>query len=190
MKRLFLVAGLCIAAALVAPVASASAETLAGECKIHGTASFSTATEAEAELTLTPRKLKYKFTSKAGGKVIVVGGAGAECDGVRLGNPSGGRVHLSGSATVEGEGTLSCGASVSEGEGPGTLTLGTESYPFNLTFVGKGPNVTLAATPIGAMGASSGEATFANSEIEPAAKCLTGGGVKKLEFEAVAAGVI
>ena len=58
MKRMFLVASLAVAAAVVVP-ASASA-ALNGTCAIHGTATFS------AKLSTTPNTFTYSFSSEAG----------------------------------------------------------------------------------------------------------------------------
>jgi hypothetical protein len=164
MKRLFLVAGLCIAAALVAPIASASAAE--GSCEIKGAAEFS------PEITLTPQaKVKYKFQS-SGGKCTTVPETEFK------------------EAKVEGQGDIGCLASTEEAptatgklvyiEDPkGAKTLRERSFKFFFAAAGA-----LVVFHTEGEVEAAGFATFGQEGLE---KCETGK-VKSLPFTAVATG--
>jgi hypothetical protein len=175
MKRLILLASLCVAAIIVAPVASASAAGLKGHCTVKGTAKF-------PGLNLTRELMKgqsYEFTGTA------------NCEEL----PGGEKVEAT--VTVSGKGELSCAASVSKvAEGLGTLTLtsgpkkGT-AYMFNLGFTPLVPGVILLQ--VEAEGAGKVTATgYASFLKDPKAEeCFTNAaGVSELKFEALAAGEI
>ena len=104
MKRLILIACLCVAAFVVAPIASASAvEEVTGACTIEGSAEFANPAKKEAFGTahlnpIVPGPLDYKFTGKA------------NCVTEPLTNP---QVVVRGNVTVEGGGELACFLSVS-----------------------------------------------------------------------------
>ena len=68
MKRLLLVASLCLAAVIVAPIASANAETV-GRCEMKGEAKFYSDERLEHKTHLSPvipQPLWYKFNSESG----------------------------------------------------------------------------------------------------------------------------
>jgi hypothetical protein len=165
MKRLFLVAGLCTAAALMAPIASASAEssvTVTGKCELSGPATFN------PPIKLTPALPgEYTFTSTK--EVCAT-------------TPE----TSSGSATVSGKGTLSCVASTSgTTAGTGTIkyteagTVVTHAIE-KFEFVGTGAVVTFVAK--GPFVKAAGVAHF-----EPGAAQNCVGGAETLTFEAVIA---
>jgi hypothetical protein len=163
-KKLMLVASLVVVAAVVAPVASASAAKFAGHCEISGTATF-----APAALTPTPTTDGYKFSGTA------------SCETV-------GKEVKTGTAEVEGSGTLSCEAALSTA-GKGVLTLNGEAYPFTLTVVGVLPGTPFIVTQFSDGSVAAGAATFLQSTEEPASNCATTG-VKKLQFKAQTAGEV
>jgi hypothetical protein len=68
MKKLILVASLCIAASVLAPVASASAEKFKGSCVIKGSAEFAPNLKFEPQTGL-----EYKFKGSAECVVVVEG---------------------------------------------------------------------------------------------------------------------
>jgi len=124
MKKLMLVASLCIAAVVAAPVASASAaENLA--CSFAGPATF-----PAPGLGLVPKETTYKFTSTAGECTVVETGEKLKVE----------------SASVQGEGALAC--TVSEGEagllakkvkGSGTIKIEKrEEFTFTFRFNASG----------------------------------------------------
>jgi hypothetical protein len=165
MKRLILVASLGVLGFVLAPVASASAAELSGECQVSGTALFPSGISGVPK-TADPYEFAGNTTCK-------------DTSGVE---------HVGTVSITGGTGTLSCGASVSEGEGNGTLTEtspGTEKYNFTLSFAGTGPDVTLVIK-VGGKPSAAGTATFAKAK--NATSCPTG--VSSLEFEALAAGTI
>jgi hypothetical protein len=174
MKRLILIASLCITAVVVAPIASASAEgaKFAGKCEFKGTATF-----APGNLSPVPAALEYKFKGTA------------ECE------TQPGKEKLKGKVEVSGKGTLSCGVSLGL-EGAGTLKLsktGTEpweEYEFKLTIVSGAPGTVLLAAKFKDGSVAVGFASFLKSETEPAAQCFTLEGAHALEFEAMAAGEV
>ena len=162
MKKILPVASLAVVAAVVAPVASASAAKFQGHCEINGSANFTPA------LSPTPTTGGYAFSGSA------------SCTTVS------GEVKA-GTAEVSGSGTLSCEAAVSTG-GAGTLTLNAEKYPFTLTVVGLIPGTPFIVTQFADGSTAAGAATFLQSINEPASNCAKG--VSKLEFKAVAAGEV
>jgi hypothetical protein len=166
MKKLTLMAVLCVGAFVLAPMASANAERAAGRCTIGGRASFS------------PTNLKPVPTSNLGYEFH----GSAECEtlparGIRIG-------------TVEAKGgdTLSCAGSIGEGEGTGTLTLEGINLPFGLTFLSGGPGFTVLAAKFADGGVAVGTATFLDSKSEPASTCFALSGAHELQFTAVAVG--
>jgi hypothetical protein len=177
LKRFVLLASLCVAAAMMIPVASASA-TLTGKCTVKGLAKF-----GGAKLTSTNQtKLGYSFSSEEGQNPETV------CV------ESGSNTVRKGSATVTGgkfEGSCT-GAGKSETDGAGTLTLpGAPGSPFkfDLEFTSNNGKVSLAIENASETTTATGEANFAASVQEPAATCLTTG-VKELEFVATTEGSI
>jgi hypothetical protein len=173
MKRLTLVASVCLAGFVLAPIASASAaEKFEGSCTIHGKAKFTKGGEAH-KLKETPAKLQYSFKSEGGTTCTALGTTEKKAA----------------TAEVKGEGELSCGASVSEGPGPGTLTIGANKYGFNLKFVSGAPGTIVLAVEAEEGGFATGSANFLKSENESAVKCAKEG-VFELEFDAEAAGTI
>jgi hypothetical protein len=100
MRRLFLVAPLCVAAVLSVSASSASA-AFTGTCKFKGTATFKEPA-ALAKTPPAPWKLqKYEFKTEPAGAEF-----GAECETLP------GKVKLKGKAEVSGEGKLSCTLSI------------------------------------------------------------------------------
>jgi hypothetical protein len=166
MKKLMLVASLCVAALVLAPMTSANAERAAGRCTIEGSATFS------------PTNLKPVPTAKLGYEFH----GSAECETL----PS--TEIRRGTVEAKGGETLSCAGSISEGEGRGTLTLGTISFPFGLTFLSGGPGFTVIVAKFGDGGVAVGTATFLGSKSEPASECFALRGAHELEFKAVAVG--
>jgi hypothetical protein len=166
MKKLTLAATLCTVAFGLAPTASANAERAAGRCTIEGRARFS---PTNLKPLPTPN-LGYEFHGSA------------ECQTVPAGEL------LTGTVEAKGGETLSCAGSISEGEGKGTLTLGGVNFPFGLTFLSGGPGFTALAAKFADGGLAVGNATFLNSQSEPASECFALGGAHELEFKAAAAG--
>jgi hypothetical protein len=164
MKRLTLLVTLCATAAVLLPVASASAFT--GTCEIKGTATLNPALNAELKETT------FNFAS-----------SGGKCEGT--GAPTFEK------ATLEGEGNLSC--AVSNGaievkgkvKGEGSITLSGKTDEISafkfvaaagvVKFTAKGPKVNAA-----------GDATFL-SNAESVTACAKGE-AKALQFTAVTAG--
>jgi hypothetical protein len=168
MKKLLLASILCIAAVVVAPVASASAAPLTGGCAITGTATFTPNLSSEA------KNVKYSFEGTA------------HCVEAGTNNPQ------SGAATVKGEFHGNCTQAESIGGGEGAL-LG---HAFNsFKFKAAGGSV-LFEIGGGAPGGVSGDAAFytSGSPLTPgeiAANCAaTPGGVGSLGFAAVAVGTL
>jgi hypothetical protein len=149
LKKILLVASLAVVAAVVAPVASASAAKFQGRCEINGSATFTPA------LSPTPGPDGYAFSGTA--SCVTVSGE-----------------VKNGTAEVSGSGTLSCEAAVSTG-GAGTLTLGTEKYPFTLTVVGLIPGTPFIVTQFADGSTAAGAATFLQSTNEPASNCANAG---------------
>jgi hypothetical protein len=210
MKKLILIACLAVVAAVVAPVASASAGELIGTCTITGTATIEpeglpspSASLEPPEVKLT-KKLTYKFKSEA----IALVGNQTTCSGT--GKEAGIDVAVAGgaSASVEGKGQLSCPASVGGGgvvlesgaPGVGTIKAKGKVLPLLTTeeevtasftgfiFVGTGTNVTFAIQDAGGS-AAAGEATFAQ-DVAAVGACATSAEPTKLQFTAVATGKI
>jgi hypothetical protein len=168
MKRLLLIAGLCAAGIVAAPLAAANAATLTGACEVKGSAKF-----GPTNLQKTLEFHTYAFEGPT------------TCKDTN-------NVTHTGTVTVTGgNGQLSCLAAVSEAEGNGELketSPGTATYNFTLSFVATGGQVALVIK-VGGVPSATGDATFLKSKNQTPAECLTGG-VEKLEFEAVAAGTI
>jgi hypothetical protein len=183
-RKLVLLAAVCVAAAVVAPIASASA-TEVGACHIFGTAGF-----APNELTKTIQNLEYTFISE---NPTTTPGANAvkELEEVANGvktetkepveesfcvNPTKPTEAKAVRAEVDGAGELACtvsngvvglntGLSGVNGEGdiltpsllePGKeITTADNSEDFEFKFVGSGPKVTFVATEVKDEGKSS-----------------------------------
>jgi hypothetical protein len=174
MKRLFLIAGLCIAAAMVVPVASASA-AVKGTCVVNGLASFT-----EGLLTETTAKHGYTFASTQ--PVVCVENSGA----VRKGKAKVEKGTFEGSCLKEGK-------SLAEGEGELELEAlpANEKFKFKLAFTSNLGVVKLQVRAV--VGEvppeASGEANFFASTKDAAALCAAVG-VKELEFTAYVTGEI
>jgi hypothetical protein len=166
MKRLMPLAGLCIAAFLLAPVASASAERPAARCTFEGRATF---LGTNLKVIPTPR-LGYEFHGPVTCEML----------------PS--REIREGKADAEGEETLSCAGSLGEGEGKGTLTFGEIKLSFGLAFFSGTPGATALAAKFADGGVAVGSVTFLGSNSEPAATCFSLGGAQYLEFIGTAVG--
>jgi hypothetical protein len=166
MKKLTLVGVLSVWAVALTPIASANAERAAGRCTFEGRASFS---PTNLKPLPTP-KLGYEFHGPA------------ECETLPA------RAILKGTVEAKGGETLSCAGSLGEGEGKGTLTLGTINFPFGLTFLSGGPGFTVLAAKFADGGVAVGSATFLGSKSEPAAECFALSGAHELQFKAVAVG--
>jgi hypothetical protein len=181
MKRLILIAGLCVLGIAMAPIASASAATFAGVCEINGNAKF------EKPLSnTTPKSNKYEFTS----------GAGTTC------TPVGTTEKAKAKAEVSGKGHLACAVAEGglgvelEGEttAPGTGKLVVEegaaagTYEFKLSFAAAAAQVLLKIENNKKETTATGDATFATSS-EGVTKCAKGEATA-LEFKALAAGTI
>jgi hypothetical protein len=167
MKRLLLIAGLCAAGIVAAPLAAANAATLTGACEVKGSAKF-----GPTNLQKTLEFHTYAF------------------EGATTCKDTNNVTHTGTVTVTGGNGQLSCLAAVSETEGNGVLTetgTGTK-YEFTLSFVATGGQVALVIK-VGGVPSATGDATFLKSKTQTPAECLTGG-VEKLEFEAVAAGTI
>jgi hypothetical protein len=172
MKRLVLLAGLCVIAVIVLPATSAGAAepTLTGACKIVGEAEF-----AEGLSKGLPAPNSYKFKGAA------------ECHS--------GSETLNGTATVEGKGELACAVAkggvtlVGEGAGPGVLSLEGKEYKFELSFVAAASNVALDINNPEGTAHATGNASFATSGAGVVQECAKGE-AKKLNFTAAAAGTI
>jgi hypothetical protein len=165
MKRLILVATLGVIGFVLAPVASASAAELTGECQVSGLATFPSGLSGVPK-TADP----YGFTGNATCK------------------DTSGATHTGTVSITGGTGTLSCGASASEAEGQGTLneeSPGKEKYSFTLSFAGTGPVVALVVK-VGGKPSATGAATFAKAE--NAKECPTG--VNSLAFESLTVGTL
>ena len=176
MKRLFLVAGLCVAAALVAPIASASAATeFVGSCAIQGTASFGGVALPKTE----PALLGYSFDS----------GPGTTCSGVIIEGAAEVTVNeANAKAHVEGKGELSCAHSKSTTPGSGSVTIKGKTAVFTgFEFVAAGVDVTFTIN--GGESLASGSASFAG-DTAGVKQCAEPGvsGPKELAFTAAAKG--
>ena|ERR1700737_3131319 len=165
MKRLMLVASLCIGVLVLTPVASANAERAAGRCTIEGLATF-----LKIYLKPIPTKLGYEFEGSA------------VCETFPGGEIREGRVE------VKGEETLSCSGSLGEAEGKGTLTFGAIKLPFGLTFFSGTPGSTALVAKFADGGIAAGSATFLTSKSEEPSECFMLGGAHYLRFKGVAVG--
>jgi hypothetical protein len=180
MKRLILIAGVCVLGIVLAPIASASAATFVGSCEINGNAKF------EKPLSnTTPKNNKYAFTS----------GAGTTC------TQAGSIEKAKAKAEVSGKGHLACAVAEGglgvelEGEttapGTGLLTIeegpATGTYEFKLSFAAAAAQVLLKIENKKGVSAT-GDATFATSN-EGVTKCAKGEATE-LEFKAAATGTI
>jgi hypothetical protein len=207
MKKLILIACLAVVAVVVAPIASASAAPVKGEELIGACTITGTATITPEGLSTLPKKLSYSFVSGP----IKVGPAPetdlTTCTGVAKAAVPPVDVTVAGkaSASVSGEGQLSCPVSVggfgplpvieNTGEpGSGHITVtgqlsGQEIEVLfkGFKFVGTGTDVTLAIDEGGS--AAAGHATFAQ-DVAAVGLCATAAEPTKLQFTAVAAGKI
>jgi hypothetical protein len=174
MKKLILIACLAVLAVAVAPVASASAAELKGECTIEGTATFGHA--------LSPKALQnqYKFTSSS-----------VKCTGLNGTTPETATFE----AEVSGEGQLSCAVSNGALETPVGAVSGkgrigpVEGFEFK--FIGVGPVVVFTATGGSGGGiTAAGVAQFATKGGATAAKECAEEKVTSLPFEAHTVGTI
>jgi hypothetical protein len=182
MRKYVVLAALFVAAFAAIDAASASAE-LVGTCQFHGSSEFTPSLNTEL------KERGYTFTSSAGG-ALKVGGEGAECIGVN--SETNAPETKTGKATVSGKGQLQClvaagGALEVNGEveGKGTLTLAGTPHEFTFKFVAAGGTVHFT-TKGGVV--SHGTASFLLSKEQEAKECANG--VKNLEFEASAHGVV
>jgi hypothetical protein len=172
MKRLFLAAGLCVAAIVAAPVAAANAETLKGTCAVSGTATFSN----PALLSASPVTGQgYAFSGTANCTELP-GGQAAKAN-----------------VKVAGTGTLSCEASAStlseSTDGKLEVTSGKnagKTFEFKLGFTSLAPgSIALVVEPSGAgHPTATGEANFYKAK--NATSCANG--VGELAFEAETVG--
>lgn len=178
MKRLVLVACLCILAFVLAPVAAANAETFKGACTISGTTKFWGLKEGKKiELRLSSTLMEIDFLFLGGGKCVLPSGEVVE-------------VHVH----VEGKGSFTC---AEKGEGTATgyveATSGPKKgtkYEFELGIDAAGGSVVLhVKTGASKEETAKGTANFYLSKKQLAAECPLGG-VEELEFNAVAAGEI
>jgi hypothetical protein len=180
MKRLLLIASLCVAGIVLVPITSASA-SFTGACTLQGTAEFTPNLNEE-----TQTGVAYKFEDVNHGTCVEASTPPVER-----------KVE---SAKVEG-GTFqgSCfGPGMSEADGNGTLKVaGLAEIKFDLQFHSGGGSVVLEiekhkATEAEEDGAvtATGTANFFQSQEEAAAACQSKKGVKKLKFEAATAGTI
>jgi hypothetical protein len=166
MKRIVLVSGLCLAALLLAPVASAGAERPSADCVFAGKATF-----LKKNLKALPTsKLGYEFHGTA------------KCEMLP------GREIREGEVSAEGEETLSCAGSLGEGEAKGVLTFGEVKLPFGLQLFGGTPGSTALAATFKDGGVAAGSATFLTSTSEEPAECFALGGAHELHFKGAAAG--
>jgi hypothetical protein len=166
-KRLILIASLGIVGILMAPIASASAESATGKCHIEGTATFSPSLKMTEEV-----ESEYSFTS-----------SGGSCTST----PATKFIK----ATVKGKGKISClfGASLEAGVGvlevEFTATGKVEKHEFKFTFTASGGVVNFTAT--GEVEATGTANFFKDSSA--ATECAKGT-AKSLKFEADAEGKI
>ena len=179
MRRLTIVAGLCVIAIVVLPAAAASA--FRGACEIKGTATIFKVgtTEKQALPVETPAPRSYKFQSEGEGACV-----NAE------GEPIGQKVT---NAKVEGKGELSCARSSSaKSEGKGEIAInGKVDVITEFGFVGVGVNVTFEAlgekvTGIQGVGPARGNASFA-ADTKGVKECGEGKATE-LKFTAVTSG--
>jgi hypothetical protein len=175
MKRIVLLAALCVVGFVIAPITSASAAKLTGVCAVGGKAAFFTkgpkGEKVPAKLSETPQTLEYEFNGTA---KCVEAGTEARKEGA--------------AAVTGGEGIFSC---VAKGtnlkDGSGTL-FGT--YKFDLDVEAGGGSVALLAEESATENVTAaGLANFFASKEEEAKTCREGG-VHELEFNAVTAGSI
>jgi hypothetical protein len=190
MKKLMLVASLCVVAAVVAPITSASAGP--GACKIVGTAEFKKGAGALEPLPFAePAQRGYKFTAVPGASFAGAGTSGCIEGGVEKKLES---------ASVEGEGEIACvvanGAVGVKGTvtGTGKVKIGAEpEKEFFFKFVAAGANVAVVITEKGGDGVNAtGDAQFLTpGEPSEKAKRLTEcvkSEITKLPFVALVAG--
>jgi hypothetical protein len=188
MKKLLLVASLAVIAALVAPVASASAAEsewkFSGSCTITGTAKFIGGGLPQSPLE--PKELGYEFNSEP-----IAGVEGTECAGTAENTTTHVTEAASGKAKahVEGKGVLSCakGESV-KGTGKGYLEVNGKKATFaGFEFTSAGTQVVFTIKT--AESNAGGTASFA-SDTTDIRECALGKEPTKLEFSASASGVI
>src|SRR5262245_58975600 len=166
MRRLLLLIVPLTLAAIVLPVASASAaNTVSGACNIGGSAQFT-----PTGLTSTPQTMGYDFSG--------TGTCSGTLNGVEV-------LNAPVTAHAAGSGTLSCAGAVSTG-GSGTITFVSQGVTvgFGLDLVGTGSEVELVLAGNGG-GAGVGHATFATNGAR-ATECTSAGGLNNLGFVVVA----
>lgn len=189
MKKIVLVAAVCITAAVLVPVTSASA-LLTGSCKIAGEANFG----GKKLPFAVPATLPFHFEAKEGNNFT-----GLETSGCV--NEKGEPVNLEGPTTVDGKGELACVVSnglleIAPGsavEGHGSITVQKETKEFKFDFVAAGGHVVFKVSPKGGSGVEGvGDAEFltpgTEKHKEKLAKECTEGTLESLTFAAVAAG--
>jgi hypothetical protein len=184
MKKLMLVASLCVVAAVIAPITSASAYT--GTCKIYGHSTFK-----EEPLGLELRTSHYNFTSET--ELL---GKSTKCIEAETGKED------AATATVGGIGKLACAVAKgavnlvgeTEVEGLGSITIGAKPpIPFKLSFVAAGGVVTLVIrkeageTPPESTGSAEFLTPEPGTKKVVVEKCKEGT-LGSLPFEAVVAG--
>jgi hypothetical protein len=188
MKRLFLLAPLCVAAFLIAPLASANAESLVGTCVIKGTAKFS----KKLPFNL-PEHIEYHFLSAAEG--------GVECEGV---NETGEKAKATGDAEVLGLGKIACvvgdGVGITgEAHGKAKILILFEvlGKKFHVTAEGEFTFIATVGVPFTALGENlkaAGLANFATpgtqEQKEKTIEECKKGELEELKFDAVATGKI
>lgn len=187
MKRLILIASLCVAGLVVTPIASASAAEpeFKGTCKIHGAAAF-----GSPGLGLLLKTDTYSFKSTESP-------ATPEEESICIDANGSHKVK----ATVSGSGELACavakgGRVIVEGSGSGTGTLEVngEVVNFRLAFVAAAGNVVLdISKEEGGPPTATGDAEFLTPEGAAKGKLVAecqAGVVTSLAFEAAVAGTI
>jgi hypothetical protein len=171
-----LVASVCIAAFVVAPIASASAT--AGECTIEGKATFETPAGVPTNIKTTLQKYKFGPTKVGSCKELAPGTENLEFE----------------EAEAKGEGELSCpvgAAGFDNGTGaPGKGFLKTKKTgekKFTIKFLAAAANVPflLQGDPTASTLTAAGNATFAN-DLTSVESCFVNGEASSLKFTAIA----
>ncbi len=181
MKRVLLIAILCVAAVAAVPVASASA-TEPGTCIFKGTAEFS---GPSTEITTTPQiGLKYSFKASGPGGITTAGGT---CVSV-----SGGAFE---EAEANGEGVLSCPVglagfeAITGPEGEGFLKVGGTKHEFKIKLAAALGIVAFTLLPKGAAGVTGAGATTFLTDTTSILSCDLAGHAAVLKFQGDATGV-
>jgi hypothetical protein len=218
MKKLFLAAGLCVVAFVVAPVASASAEAkFIGACVISGKATFKEPATLAKTGTIAGQEYKFKSELTVCAHLSPEEAQGlAEEAVVDKGEPLeyvkdveevlAITSTVTGSAEVSGKGELGCvkaaggfGGALPEfpasgAPGTGKLEVGAK-VSFKFRFVSTGTEVNFQAGELGLADedknyTAAGEASFA-ADTTALQKCsLPGEGPSELKFVAATAGLI